>query len=286
MGDSLTDTLEAIEMAWRRSNWSELDRLTLLALGQGRVKNLQRHTMESLAARYLAACLREGDALVAPGKIPLEIQQRIETLTGWCANNVTWLLTSAPVKAMHEIVLLSTSAVDMDRCKVASALRKIARPDLAITVSDSVLVHSPLNYYALATKGAAYTDLDDYDTAIEVLTAASRPFHPVDGKDRPLNALSRALRLRGQISGDIGDLQDAAEAASLAFEVNPSIPTMRTFLAAVEAMGDDEVSEQLRDFVPSSNSEFPALSERAAQQALEIMKGSQRRLREAHIRER
>jgi tetratricopeptide (TPR) repeat protein len=285
MGDSLASTLEAIEAAWLRRDWRELDRLTLRALEQGRIKNLEGSTMESLAARYLAAALREGEALATAGEIPVEIHQRVEVLTGWCAKNVYWLLTSDPIRAMHEIILLSTSAVDMDRCKVASALRKISRPDVAIIVADSVLEHSPLNYCALATKGAARTDLGDYDVAIELLAAASRPFHPVDGKDRPLNALSRALRLRGQITGEIGDLEDAADAASMAFEVNPCIPTIRTYLAAVEAMGDDELAEQLRAFVPKTSSELAALSERAAQQALEIMKGSRRRPRESNIRE-
>lgn len=275
MGETLASTLAEINRAWNARDWVSLEEQTQIALKQGRAMKLQHEDINSLATRYLAACLRSGEFILEPNQLPDSILFKIKSLESWCAKDAAWLLTIPSVQAMHEIILLSTSSLDADRCKVASALRKIARPDLAIQVSDSVLVHSRLNYYALATKGAAHTDLNEFDAAIGILKEATRPFHPRQGKDRPLNALSRALRLRGLATGEVGDLEGAADAAAEAFAICPSLATLRTFIAAVEALEDTELVEQLNSLMSSYVSAEMQLSTNAARQALAIIRRAQ-----------
>jgi tetratricopeptide (TPR) repeat protein len=136
----------------------------------------------------------------------------------------------------------------MARGQSASALRRLRRPDLAIRVCDVVLSLGG-NYYAQATRGAALTDLGQYDEAIEYLTRATRPTRTQDGIERGLNALSRAHRLRGQQrrrQGAIGsqeDLEAAVTVARLSLGIVDNDYSRNTLAAAEAALHPPERHE-------------------------------------------
>lgn len=273
MDSSLTALLEEVSVAWSKHEWAQIELLTKMALKLGAERKLADDDMENLAKQYLGSCLTTCQFPLDPGQESKLFESKIQELRDLCRrSNIEWLLQKPCVQSADEMVHLSQSSSDKDRGKIASAMRKVSRPDLAIEVANSVLDHSRLNYYALATKGAALTDQKRFDEAIQVLVSVIQPFHPSGGLDRSLNALSRSLRERGMQTGDVEDLEDSVDVAQFSFNFYPTDFSRNTFRAALRARGDESAPEQVSsaDIEPdSSRSELPAQTSSHAIEALQ-----------------
>lgn len=271
MGESLQTLLSKLTMAWNERRWQDVESASLSVLQRASSINLERSSLLDVAKRYLGACLSSAD----PGQSVRPdwpgVEQKVRNFEEQCRQSeINWILQSETVQAAHELILLAADPTDSARCKMASCLRKLARPDLAIEIADGVLEHSRLNNYALATKGAALTDLERFDEAIQTLRSALCGYYPDDTLERPLNALSRALRERGKRTGEIQDLQEAVQVAQFAFEYWPSEFSQRTFTAALIEMGDQDTLATL----PSLETQQKAFrhSDRASDRAYQIVK--------------
>ena len=281
MDSALTALLEGISVAWSKHEWAQIELLTKMALKLGAERKLADNDMENLAKQYLGSCLTTCQFPLSPGQESKLFESKIQELRDLCrGSSIEWILQKPCVQSADEMVQFSQSSSDQDRSKIASAMRKVSRPDLAIEVANSVLDHSRLNYYALATKGAALTDLKRFDEAIQVLVSAIQPFHPSEGLDRPLNALSRSLRERGMQTGDVEDLEDSVDVAQFSFNSYPTYFSRNTYIAALRALGEDTTIEQVPDTdfeLDSPPSELPAQTSSHAIEALQNVLDRNRR---------
>jgi hypothetical protein len=270
MGESLQVTLGKLVEAWDEKRWQDVEDLSLSVLQLASRITLQRGSLLDVAKRYLGACLSSAnqDQTVKPDWPGVE--EKVRNFEDQCRQSeIDWILESETVKVAHELILLAADPSDSARCQMASCLRKLARPDLAIEIANGVLDHSRLNNYALATKGAALTDLAEFDAAIHTLRSALRGYYPDDTLERPLNALSRALRERGKRTGEIQDLQEAVDVAEFAYQNWPSEFSHRTYTAALIEVGDRDTLEALPS-VETQSKAFSA-SDRISDRAYQIV---------------
>ena len=283
MDSLLTALLEEVSVAWSKHEWAQIELLSKMALTLGAERKLADNDMENLAKQYLGSCLTTCQFPLSPGQESKLFESKIQELRDLCrGSSIEWILQKPCVQSADEMVQFARSSSDQDRGKIASAMRKVSRPDLAIEVANSVLNHSRLNYYALATKGAALTDLKRFDEAIQVLVSAIQPFHPSEGLDRSLNALSRSLRERGMQTGDVEDLEDSVEVAQFSFNTYPTYFSRNTYIAALRALGEDSTIEQVPDTdieLDCPRSELPAQTSSHAIEALQhVLDRNRRRL--------
>ena len=202
---------------------------------------------------------------------PSVVAKKFERFQQWLSGQKFLSTTLNDVEAaLSEILLRSIDDTDMSRGQIASLLRKVARPDLTIQIADRILASSRLNYYALATKGAALTDLEEYDSAIEILSQAIRPFHPAEGLDRPLNALSRTYRQRFKDTGEVDDLEASLLCAKAAWATNPNEFSARSLEAAAMESGDVDEVKEAKAAIEEAR-EAPGVSPDAALKAWEIL---------------
>lgn len=281
MGGSLQDLLAQSNLAWEKQDWDKYEMLAKRLLSSGLNNKLANDNLLSVAKRYLGAWLKHGEEIFSAIPNTVSLQLKMSELETWSAsNNTDWLLNDDSKRAIHEIILLAPDKSHQAQVQISSALRKVARPDLAVKVADNVLTSSRLNYYALASKGAALTDLGKYDHAIELLYTALRPFHPQNGLERPMNALSRALRERGIRSGDLYDLEVSAEVAANSWEICPNSVSLNTYRAAVQALGDSELLEQLNRITLDEHRQHATLNPLAVERAREVIQRGAKRFNE------
>lgn len=273
MRESLVSLLDACSAAWTKRDWIQLENTSRALLLRASGLQLETSVITDAARWYLGSLLGPGRVIASDRDVSdvLAIQRKLAQLDNWIEGEPRLVTTVAPSRGfLGEILVLATDDSAVSRGRTASLLRKVARPDLAISVSDELLGRSRLNYYALANKGAAMADLGDLDNAIALLSSALRPFHPADGFDRPLNAISRAYRLRFSRDGDLEDLEWSYAYARASWITFPSEFSARTYVAAAGEMGDDEKleAEAATANVPTSP---PPPDPRAIERALQIL---------------
>ncbi len=271
--DSLVALLGACSAAWKAGDWHQLEEISQSVLWRASGIQLETSVLTQAASWYLGSLLGSGQLVARDHDFSdlLVVEDKVKKFDDWLDGQPRIAATIALTRAyLGEILLLSTDDSALSRGRTASLLRKIARPDLAIVVSDELLDRSRLNYYALANKGAAMADLGNLDDAIGLLSSALRPFHPTEGLDRPLNAISRAYRLRFERDGDVHDLERSFDYARASWTSYPSEFSARTYVAAAAEMGEDEKAEAeaATENIPTSP---PLPNEEAVDRALQIL---------------
>jgi len=230
---------QQLDQAWLSRSWPDVCEFSLAAL-----KLIHRHNLDGdvqhFATYYLGGLLDDGSALTTADSV------HRNRIFGALTAFVAWVESTENMQARlqelaylaSEIVTLTQLSNSASQGQVASRLRRINRPDLAVQVCNQVLASSRLNYYALATRGAALADLRDLDAAISSLKNALAPFRPASGAERALNALARALRLRFQRDGDLIDAELSLVSATAALMLVPDIYASNTLLAAASIQLD------------------------------------------------
>lgn len=271
--ESLVSLLDACSAAWTKRDWNGLETSSRAVLLRAGGIQLEASTLVHAAEWYLGSLLGTGEAIAQDrdDAVVGVIMRKLSRFDHWMENAPRVAQIVAPRRAyLGEILVLATDDSAISRGRTASLLRKVARPDLAITVSAELLDRSRLNYYALANMGASMADLGELDDAITFLSSAMCRFHPSDGFDRPLNAISRAYRLRFERDGDFEDLKLSYDYAKASWFFYPSEFSARTYLAAAGEMGEEEKVEAE---VATANVPSPATSSdpRAINCALQVL---------------
>ena len=272
MENSFAELLDECAIAWRCRDWARLESLGEQALAIAAKSADRSDSIVTVAQRYLGSLLGEGTFLLTEDRDPPSVvAEKFERFQRWLSGQKFLSTTLDEYEAaLSEILLRSIDDTDMSRVQIASLLRRVARPDLTIQIADRILASSRLNYYALATKGAALTDLEEYDSAIENLSQAIRPFHPAEGLDRPLNALSRTYRQRFKDTGEVDDLEASLLCAKAAWATNPSEFSARALHAAAMESGDVDEVEEAKAAIEEAR-EAPEVSPDAALKAWAIL---------------
>jgi tetratricopeptide (TPR) repeat protein len=269
--DRLDTLVFECDGAWTARDWELLRRRSLSALFMIRYGVVPEPVIVLLSRRYLGSLLRTGDMIGHPDSPERDI------IVGEVSEFATWVdslpelppLLAEYVTAATLVLELSVDDSIVALGQLASRLRALTRPDLALRVTDGILRRSRLNYYAQATRGAALCDLGDYDAAIDSLKAALAPYRPQDGVERVLNALSRAFRLRFEQSGDMDDCELAILCGKAAWGLKPDNFAANTYLAAaakapdpIERKQADEAITDTRRDTPPDRSALDELLER------------------------
>lgn len=187
--------LEEYTSAYRSKQWETLEqvgkRIGLLIGGEfvGTVKEI--HQISKL---YLGTLLGTGDFLMESNlEFEGKFKSGLTVVENYANKSKIEVKTSLTplVKSGYEIQLFLTKKQSDTRNKAASALRKLARPDLSIVLATQQLEITRLNYYSLVVRAAAYSDLSLFSKAIEDGQKALK-FTPSENKYFALGALSRA----------------------------------------------------------------------------------------------
>lgn len=260
--ERLAAALYESERAWVDQDWDRLSSRSLSVLLLAHHDTVPDDSIVLAGRWYLGALMGNGE-LLNPAAVSARegTTHLIGELAAWVRSRPHLSpLLSEFVAAASEIVTMAEEDSIMARGQVASRLRKVMRPDLAIVVADDILGRSRLNYYAMATRGAALCDLARYDEAIEALKPSLAPFRPAEGVGRVLNALSRAFRLRFLNEGDLDDSEIALTCAQAAWELSPDRYAANTYLAAAAASADpgalalaQDATQQIPTSTPSGD---------------------------------
>ena len=206
--NSFVELTQSYSHAYMSQDWDELVRIgekvgALIGLkNTGNVKDIRE-----VAKIYLGSLLGSG-AFLSTKDIDAANQftHGLARVEKYATENDSKFITefSSLIKSGYEIQLYLTSKQSDSRNKAAAALRKLARPDLAIYLASQQLEITRLNYYSLVVRSAAYSDLFRFENAISDGKKALK-YSPLDKKHFPLVSLSRAYIERFKQTGDIED---------------------------------------------------------------------------------
>ena len=266
----LESVVYQLDQEWNRHNWVEACNLAMTGLTLVRQGIVENDTIRILGTRYLGALV--GSGVVLDGRSSVGRDEFTKSITEF----LVWIDTTVGVKALlshqgqtaREIVTLTDEPTVASLGQVASCLRRLSRPALAVELCDRVLAVSRLNYYAMATKGAALTDLNELDDAVISLTGSLALYRPTGGTERVLNALSRALRLRFLRDGDIFDAERALACATAALRLVPDEYSSNTVLSAASVQPDPSAMSSATALVNECISGNYIVSEEEARQII------------------
>ncbi len=268
--ERLVTAMYESERAWVDKDWERLSSLSLTVLLLVRHDVVPDEFIVRAGRWHLGAILGSGELLEGDDVAVREvIAHLVAEFAAWVESRPELPpLLSEYVTAASEIVAMAEEESIMMRGQLASRLRRVLRPDLAIQVVDAILATSRLNYYATATRGAALCDLGRYDEAIETLKVSLAPYRPAEGVGRVLNALSRAFRLRFIQEGDLDDGEMALVCAQTAWELSPDQYSANTYLAAAAASPDPEAMKLAQDATQQVPPSVPTVDGSAFDRAL------------------
>lgn len=272
---SLQELLDRCSELYRLQDWDALEQMAQATI-QTAVHSRSSSKPVLDAAKYFVAALISSDETYISTMVSERFLQRVERLRHYVDSqqgNQYSSLCAELVEQAHKLALQVTDESIEARGEIPSTLRKLMRPDLAITVAASVLDVIPQHLIAMTSMGAAYADLEQYDDAITVLKQAiSLPTEPESARARPLNALSRAFRERFETaSGDMDDLDSAIDAAIEAFKLLPNKYSANTLLAAIQVSGDEEEISRMQEAFAGFAPESRGVTRLIANRALEVL---------------
>lgn len=269
--NNFNNLIQEYTQAYQAKQWEALEQIGqqigLIIGGEfsGTVQDIRE-----LSRVYLGALLGSGDCF---SKKDTNLEQQFKdgliSIENYSKKSKLENRTSLTpiIKSAYEIQLFLTKKQADSRNKAASALRKLARPDLAIILTTQQLEMSRLNYYSLVVRGAAHSDLSQFSLAIADCQKALK-YSPADKKYFALVSLSRAYINRFQQTGEISDSEMAFDLAKNCFELKPDEYSANTFLKVIHIIdlpGMDELIENLRSVQKTQNYELD-------QKAIEIAK--------------
>lgn len=177
------------------------------------------------------------------------------------------------IKSGYEIQLFLTKKQSDTRNKAASALRKLARPDLSIVLATKQLEITRLNYYSLVVRAAAYSDLSLFSEAIEDGQKALK-FTPSENRYFALGTLSRAYINRFKQTGEIADSEIAFELAEKSFTLKPDDYSANTFLKVIHTIGLLGMEDLIASLQNVQKTHKYQLDQKAIEIAKEVLRNS------------
>jgi tetratricopeptide (TPR) repeat protein len=261
---------EHLDRSWSAGDWQEAREAAQSALTLATRTRLDEANIEYFGIAYLGALIGDGAVLRSPDSTEHgDFAKAVAEFATWVARtgHVRTVL-AGPARSMTELVKLSRETGVAAEGQIASQLRRVRRPDVAVMVCDRILAQSRLNYYALATRGAALSDLGDLDAAIISIRQALGRFRPTAGAERALNALARALRLRYLRDGDIEDAELALVAATAALILVPDDYSINTVVATAGIQMDPSAAKAAQDLIAKYGHSQRSVNEEKARQVL------------------
>ena len=269
--------VEKYNRAYKSQEWTDLQSIGL-ELGEligGGFKGTVRDIRE-ISKIYLGSLIGSGDFLTKnDSELEAIFSNGINVIENYIGNAITDVKTSLTslVKNGYEIQLFLVKKQSDSRNKAASALRKLARPDLAILLTTQQLEITRLNYYSLAVRASAYSDLSSYSKAI-IDGQKALKFSPPDKKHFSLVVLAKAYVNRFRQTGEISDAEMAFDLAEKSFRLKPDEYSANTFLNVIYLMGLTGMEELIRELQSVEKTQKYVLDELAIQVAKEVLRNS------------
>jgi hypothetical protein len=245
--------------AYKAKYWRTLEKLSkeLFLLLRAKIDS-KPADIHSVAKNYLASILAQGRFLLNDDPIGLaHFQDGVKALKNFLGESSPKLRIELRSELHHvqQVQLLLTHNQSDSLNKASSSLRRLARPDLAIELTSSLLEKSRLNYYALVVRGSAFVDLLQIDHALKDGELALK-HSPAADRNYALTLLARAYREKFRTDGDFDSLEKALELAleSLSIRKDPYIA--RVFISIVRAIGTTEYDQMIEDLKSSLNFTF------------------------------
>jgi hypothetical protein len=260
--------------AYKSQEWDVLEGVGH-RLGQiigGEFRGTVRDIRE-IARIYLGSLIGSGDYLTNNDpEAEMKFSDGLTLVEKYLSKEESETKTSltALVRHGYEIQLFLNKKQSDSRNKAASALRKLARPDLAIFLATQQLEITRLNYYSLVVRASAHTDLSGYSAAIADGQKALK-YTPSDKRYYPLITLSKAYVGRFKQTGDISDAELAFEMAEKSFELKPDEYSANSFLKIIYTMGlagMEELISNLKGVEKNKGFEFDLLAIQIAKEVL------------------
>jgi len=238
--NNFKNLIEEYTQAYSDKKWETLEKIGqkigLMIGGEfsGTVQDIRE-----ISRVYLGALIGSGDFLTTSDP---ELEQRFKhgltSIENYSEKSKIEVKNSlAPViKHAYEIQLFLTKKQSDSRNKAAAALRKLARPDLAVTLTTQQLEVTRLNYYSLVVRCGAYSDLSCFSLAIADGQKALK-FSPPESRFFALTTLARAYINRFTQTGEISDSEIAFDLAKNCFELKPDEFSANTFLKVIHTIG-------------------------------------------------
>lgn len=237
-----------VERARSNGDWLEVESQAKRALVEAAQPSATPYEAEQIVTLYLAAALGQGSQLLTSrgGSRTIGFSRKVRRFAEWAANQSPSFLIAARKALEPAEALLAAQAEGsmMSLVRMGAALRRLARPDLAIRAAQLLMEEtgSRANYYALTVRGAALIDLGDYDAGLADLHQAEK-FGPTPDVAKTLTAISRGYRLKFVATGDLGDGELALDYARSAWKLLGSLPAANAWIAAAHAVGDNSELE-------------------------------------------
>ena len=269
--------LEDYNRAYKSQKWNDLEKIGQ-GLGEligGGFKGNVRDIRE-ISRIYLGSLIGSGDFLTKSDLDSEKIfSNGISVLENYVANSMTDVKTSLSslVKASYEIQLFLVKKQAASRNKAASALRTLARPDLAILLATQQLEITRLNYYSLVVRASAYNDLSSYSKAI-IDGQKALKFSPPDKKYFSMVVLAKAYVNRFRQTGEINDAEVAFDLAEKSFKLKPDEYSANTFLKVIYLMGLTGMQELITELQNVEKKKQFVLDELAIQVAKEVLRNA------------
>lgn len=256
---NIVEVSQLSSKAYQAKDWKTLEKLSkeLFLLLRANVET-KPADIHSVAKNYLASIIAEGRFLLGEDTTGLaHFKKEITAFKGFLDESSPKLRIELRPELHHlyQVQLLLTHHQSDSINKASSSLRKLARPDLAIELTSSVLQKSRLNYYSLVVRGSAYVDLSQIDFAI-VDGELALKHSLIENRNFALTLLARAYREKFKTEGDFASAERALELAleSLAIRKDPYIA--RVFISIVRAIGSPEYDELIEELKSSLNFNF------------------------------
>jgi tetratricopeptide (TPR) repeat protein len=266
--------LEDYNRAYKAQEWNDLEKIGQ-GLGEligGGFKGTVRDIRE-ISRIYLGSLIGSGDFLTkSDSESEIIFTNGVSVLENYIGNAVTDVRTSLTslVKASYEIQLFLVKKQAASRNKAASALRTLARPDLAILLATQQLEITRLNYYSLVVRASAYNDLSSYSKAIIDAQKALK-FSPPDKKYFSMVTLAKAYVNRFRQTGEISDAEVAFDLAEKSFKLKPDEYSANTFLKVIYLMGLTGMQELITELQNVEKKKQFVLDAFAIQVAKEVL---------------
>ena len=242
--ETLGDLLDQCSSARAIGDWTRLEELSIKILRSiYKGTKIDEGSLKSVLQNYFSSIVGTGEFLTdLHSNDSSKYQEGLRKLLQFLEKRPHHFTSIEPVlQSAHEIALLSLDPISANRNKIAKHLRKIARPDLAITICNQILEKTRLNYYSLTVLCGAYCDLDQFDKAIEAAEVALK-FNPGADKTYPLNALVRAHTLKFKSNGDLSEIETALDYGHQSIDLKLDIYAANAFVAAAIASAkEDEI---------------------------------------------
>ena len=242
--ETLGDLLDQCSSARAIGDWTRLEELSIEILRSiYKETKIDEGSLKSVLQNYFSSIVGTGEFLTdLHSNDSSKYQEGLRKLLQFLEKRPHHFTSIEPVlQSAHEIALLSLDPISANRNKIAKHLRKIARPDLAITICNQILEKTRLNYYSLTVLCGAYCDLDQFDKAIEAAEVALK-FNPGADKTYPLNALVRAHTLKFKSNGDLSEIETALDYGHQSIDLKLDIYAANAFVAAAIASAkEDEI---------------------------------------------